>query len=168
MAGDILSQQATSAAFTITLTGLATSSTKVAGRESTAIATDANDYLDYIVSGNITTGTNPTISKTIDVYAYGVINDTPTYPVNITGTDAAASMASENQRNSALNIFHTIFVDSTSDRTYSIKPMAISPVFGGVLPTDIGLWVVHDTAVNLNATATNHTLQYTGVYARYT
>ena len=168
MAGDILAQQAASAAFTITLASLATSATKVVGRESTAIATDANDYLDYYIGGKITTGTSPTVSKTIDVYAYGAYHDTPTYPVNITGSDAGATMASENQRNSAVRLLHTIVVDATSDRTYSFGPVAVSPVFGGILPTDIGVWVTHDTAVNLNSTGSNHAINYTGVYARYT
>lgn len=168
MAGDILAQQAASAAFTITLTGLATSSSKIAGRESTAVATDTNDYLDYLIGGKITTGTSPTVSKTIDVWVYGATEDDPVYPVNITGSDAAASMASENQRNSALKLLHSIVVDSTSDRTYSFGPTGIAQLFGGGLPTDFGVWVVHDTAVNLNATASNHAIYHTGIYARYT
>lgn len=167
-AGDILHEWGSSAAYTITLTGLATSSTKVAGRESTAISHTTADALDYLVGGKITTGTSPTANKTIDVWLYGSIDDTPTYPVNITGSDAAATMASENQRNSALRLLEQIVVDNTSDRTYSFGPTGIAQFFGGALPKNHGLWVTHDTAVNLNATASNHALSYTPVYARYT
>jgi len=168
MAGNILADQAASAAFTITLTGLATSATKVAGRESTAVAVGANDYLDYLIGGKLTTGTSPTVSKSIDVWVYGAIEDDPIYPVNITGSDAAATMASENQRNSALKLLHTIVVDNTSDRPYSFGPSGIAQLFGGGLPTDFGVWVTHDTAVNLNATAANQAIYHTGIFARYT
>lgn len=168
MAGNILAQQAASGAFTITLASVATSSSKIVGPESTAIATDADDYLDYYVGGKITTGTSPTVSKTIDIYGYGAYHDTPTYPVKITGTASTVTFDSENQRNSALRLLHTIVVDANSDRTYSFGPVGVAAVFGGILPTDIGVWVTHDTAVNLNSTAGNHAINYTGVYARYT
>ena len=36
--------------------------------------------------------------------------------------------------------------------------------FGGVVPKNHGLFVTHDTAVNLNSTAGNHSFSYTGVY----
>lgn len=167
MAGNILQDHSSSSQWTITLTGLATSSTKVAGRESTAYAISGADDLNGGVGGKITTGTSPTAGKTIDIYMYGAYNDTPTYPVNITGSDAAATMDSENSRNSALRLLHTIQIDSTSSRTYSFGPFGWYSLFN-FQPTHVGLWVTHDTAVNLHATASNHALYRTGEFARYT
>lgn len=167
MAGDILSQYAASANFTCTLTGLGTSATKVAGRESTAIDNSSNEYLDVLVGGKLTVGTSPT-GGSIDIYAYGSYDDTPDYPVNITGSDAAATMASENQRNAAVRLLASIQSDTTSDRTYSFGPLSLAQAFGGELPKFYGLWVTHNTGVNLNATATNFQLSYTPVSARYT
>lgn len=167
-AGDILHEWGSSAAYTITLTSLATSSSKVAGRESTAISHTTADALDYLVGGKITTGTSPTASKTIDVWVYASIDDTPTYPDVFDGTDSAETVTSENVRNSALKLLASIVVDSTSDRVYWFGPTGIAQLFGGALPKNHGLFVVHDTAVNLNATASNHALSYTPVYARYT
>lgn len=167
-AGDILHEWGSSAAYTITLTGLGTSSTKVAGRESTAISHTTADALDYLVGGKITTGTSPTASKTIDVWLYASIDDTPTYPDVFDGTDSAETVTSENVRNSALKLLASMVVDNTSDRTYWFGPTGIAQLFGGALPKNHGLFVTHDTAVNLNATASNHALSYTPVYARYT
>lgn len=167
-AGDILHEWGSSAAYTITLTGLGTSSTKVAGRESTAISHTTADALDYLVGGKITTGTSPTASKTIDVWLYASIDDTPTYPDVFDGTDSAETVTSENVRNSALKLLASMVVDNTSDRTYWFGPTGIAQLFGGALPKNHGLFVTHDTAVNLNATAANHALSYTPVYARYT
>lgn len=168
MAGDILHEWGSSAAYTITLTGLATSSTKVAGRESTAISHTTADPLDYLVGGKITTGTTPTVSKTIDVWVYGSIDDTPTYPDVFDGTDSAETVTSENVRNSALKLLASMMVDATSDRSYWFGPSGIAQLFGGGLPKNHGLFVVHDTAVNLNATASNHAISYTPIFARYT
>lgn len=168
MAGDILHEWGSSAAYTITLTGLATSSTKVAGRESTAISHTTADPLDYLVGGKITTGTSPTSAKTIDVWVYASIDDTPTYPDVFDGTDSAETVTSENVRNSALKLLASMVVDNTSDRTYWFGPTGIAQLFGGGLPKNHGLFVTHDTAVNLNATASNHALSYTPIYARYT
>lgn len=167
-AGDILHEWGSSAAYTITLTSLASSSSKVAGRESTAISHTTADALDYLVGGKITTGTSPTAGKTIDVWVYGSIDDTPTYPDVFDGTDSAETVTSENVRNSALKLLASMVIDSTSDRTYWFGPTGIAQLFGGGLPKNHGLFVAHDTAVNLNATASNHAISYTPIYARYT
>lgn len=167
-AGDILHEWGSSAAYTITLTGLGTSSTKVAGRESTAISHTTADALDYLIGGKITTGTSPTAGKTLDVWVYGSIDDTPTYPDVFDGTDSAETVTSENVRNSALKLLASMVIDSTNDRTYWFGPTGIAQLFGGGLPKNHGLFVTHDTAVNLNATASNHALSYTPIYARYT
>lgn len=168
MAGDILHEWGASAAYTITLTSLATSASKVAGRESTAISHTTADPLDYLVGGKVTTGTSPTAGKTIDVWVYASIDDTPTYPDVFDGTDSAETATSENVRNSALKLLASMIVDATSDRTYWFGPTGIAQLFGGALPKNHGLFVVHDTGVNLNATAANHALSYTPVFARYT
>lgn len=167
MAGNILQEWVASGAFTITLTGLATSSTKVAGREGTALSLTSDDPLGVLIGGLLTPGTSPTVNTQLEVWMYASLNDTPTYPVNITGSNAAATMASENQRNSAVRLATSINIDSTSDRNYSFGPIDVVQLWGS-LPRNIGPWVTHNTAVNLNATAANQRIDYTATYARYT
>jgi hypothetical protein len=163
-AGDVTLKRGASAAMTITLASLATSATRVAGRESTAIPT-AEPAIDYQVGGKITTGTTPTVSTQIDIWVYGSVEDTPTYPDVLDGTDSDETFSSENMRNTAMRHLHTIVVDATSDRTYWFGPLSIAAVFGGQLPKHWGLFVTHSTAVNLNSTGGNHAIYYRPVYA---
>jgi hypothetical protein len=162
-AGDVKVQYGASAALTLTLASLATSSSRTTGRESTAVATTGT-VVDYLVGGKITTGTTPTVDKQIDVWVYAAVEDDPIYPDVFDGTDSAETVTSENVRNGALRLATSIRIDGTSDRTYWIAPFSVAQLFGGHLPTHWGVFVAHDTAVNLNATGGNHAIYYTPVY----
>ena len=154
-------------ALTITLASLASSSSLTTGRESTVVDNTSNKYLDYRVFGQITTGTTPTVNKTIAIYVYAptkVASSSYTYPVatttNLTGADAAATFEAE-QRN-MLRLGAAITVNATSNRAYTFS-FNIAPLFGGFVPLKWGLFVTHDTAVNLNSTAGNHWIHTTGL-----
>lgn len=162
---DIKPAYASSAAFTITLASLATSSTLVAGREGTAISNTSNLYDDYLIGGKVTTGTSPTVDTQIEVSVYGGYSDTPTYIDVLDGTDSAETFTSVNVKRSAVRIIERMFVDNTSDRTYGFGPVGVKQAFGGIMPKNFGPFVTHSTAVNLNSTGGNHEIVYTGVYA---
>ena len=156
-----------STALTLTLASLASSSSLTVGRESTVIDNTSSKYLDMRVFGQITTGTSPTTAKRIAIYVYAptkVVSGTFSYPVAtataLTGSDAAATFEAE-QRN-MLKRGAVITVNATSDRAYSFS-FNIAPLFGGWMPLKCGLWVVHETGVNLNSTAGNHWIHYTGM-----
>lgn len=162
---DVKEAYAASTTYTITLTSLATSSTLLAGREGTAVSNTTNKYLDYMVGGRITMGTvAPTADKTIEIWLYGSVDDTPTYPDTITGSDANASITSANVKKSALRLLERIFVDATASRVYWFGPVGIAQHFGGRIPKNHGLFVVQDSGQALHATGTNHVLSYTGLY----
>lgn len=163
---DIKTKYGSSAAFTIDLTSLASSATRVAGRESTAINNETTLALDYLIAGKIRGGTTPTVGKQIDIWAYASLNDTPAYPDVFDGTDSAETVTSENVRNSALRLIASITVDATTDRDYFFGPVGLAQVFGGVLPKNFGLFVTHDTVAALNATGSTHVLSYTPVLAQ--
>lgn len=165
---DVKLAYASSAAFTFTLASLATSSTRVAGAESTAIDNTTNKYLDYIVSGKVTTGTSPTDAKQIDLWVYASFNDTPLYPDSIDGTDSTETITSEGIRNGALVLVKSIATNNTSDRTYWFAPFSVAALFGGRMPKFFGLFLAHDTGVNLNSTGSNHAFYHTGVYETIT
>jgi len=155
-------------AITITLASLATSSTAVAGRESTVITNVTNMFVDAIVSGQVTVGTTPTTAKQINVYVYAplkVASSTFTYPIAtttaLTASDAAATF--EIDQLNQLRFAAGANVIATSDRAYSFAPFSVAQLFGGVMPLKWGLFVTHSTGVNLNATAGNHWFHYTGI-----
>lgn len=161
---DVKTAYGLSSAITITLAGLASSAGLTAGRASTVVDNATDKYLDFLVGGKITTGTSPTTAKSILVYVYGSVDDTPTYPDGITGSDAAKTMTSADVRNAGLVLAASVTTDNTSDRTYWVRPFSVANCFGGSLPKKWGVFVVHDTGVNLNATGSNHELTATPVY----
>lgn len=162
---DIKTAYASSAAYTITLGALATSSTLVAGRESTAISNTSNLYLDYLVGGKIQVGTTPTVSTTIEVWAYASSADAPTYPDVFDGTDSAETVTSAAIKMSALRLLASMACDATtSNRDYPFAATSLAAAHGGCVPKYHGLFVTHSTAVNLNSTDGNHVISYTPVY----
>ena len=158
---DIRTKYGTQATITITLASLADDNTNgTAGRASTAVVNATANDLDHIVSGKIRTGTSPTAGRNIEIWAYAQIDDTPTYPDSITGTDAAKTMTSANVLLGALRFVTALPVDATSNRDYFLAPTSIAQLFGGVLPKRWGLWILNRTGVALNATGANHSLVY--------
>jgi hypothetical protein len=156
---------ASSVAISITLASLASSSTRLAGRESAAVDNTANNDLDHLVHGKIRLGTSPTVSKLIEVWAVAPISiasGTPTWPDVFDGTDSDETVTSENVKNSMLRLVWSTLTDATSDRDYAIPPTSIAALFGE-LPPFWALFVTHDSGVNLNGTGSNHVLHYTRV-----
>ena len=154
---------ATSAALTITLASLATSATRVAGVESDTVDNSTNLYDEVLLSGKITTGTSPTVSKQIDVWVVAAMDGSSTWPDVFDGTNSAETWTSENVRNAGGQILLSILVDATSDRTYYFSNRSVAALFGGVVPQKFVVFVAHDTAVNLNATGSNHAITMQGV-----
>ena len=162
MADVKLNYQAASDA-TITLASLASDTNLLVGRESNAIDNSANLYLDYLISGKVTTGTSPTTARSIEVWAIGSWDGT-NWPDVFDGTDSAETITSANHKASICRFVASMSTDSTSDRTYHFGPVSMASVFGGTLPPKFVLFVVHNTAVNLNATASNHQIRIQPVY----
>lgn len=161
---DVKIAYGSSAALTITLAELATSATLVAGQESTAIDNTSNLYQDYLLAGKITTGTSPTVSKTIEVWVYASTDDTPTYPDDATGTNGAMESTTADIKSSSMALAASMTVSATNDVTYWFGAISVASLFGGVMPKHFGVFVVHDTAVNLHATGSNHAISVTPVY----
>lgn len=154
-----------SAAYTITLASLATSSTRLAGRESTALSNASNKYLDELVAGLVTVGTSPTANTYIEISVVGSLNDTPTYPDVFDGTDSDETITSAGIKAAITYPVALILVDATtSDRGYPFAPKGIRSFFGDALPTAHVLFASHNTGVNLNSTGGNHALYHTPVY----
>ena len=142
---------------TLTLTSLASDVNLLAGRQSTArdqIGTDL--AMDAIVGGTTMTGTSPTASRQIEIWAYGSWDGGTTYDDACTGTDGNLTLVTK----SLLQLLTIIPTNATSNKTYSWGPLNIAQAFGGVIPSKWGLWVVHNTGVALNATAGNHVFKY--------
>ena len=156
-------------ALTITLASLATSASLIVGRQSTIVSNTSTKYVDFLVSGQITVGTTPTVDKNILVYVFAPLKaagSTFSYPIAtttaLTESDGAATFEAY-QLNQLMLAPKPIQVIATSDRAYSVAPFSVAQLFGGVCPLKWGLFVTHNTGVNLNATAGNHWFHWTGI-----
>jgi hypothetical protein len=153
------------ATITISPASTASSSTFVAGRESTQIDNTTNLYVDALVQGLVTVGTTPTANTVINVYVWGSDTSLATTAIDVLdGTDSAETLTNVGILASALRLAASAYVTATtSDLAYPISTFSVAALFGGVMPRFWGLFVAHNTAVNLNATGGNHVFQYTGI-----
>ena len=149
---------------TIGVESTATSSDFTAGRESTEVDNSSNLFVDALVEGYISVGTTPTADTFIAVKAWG--SDTSlasTAKDVLDGTDSVETLTSEGVGAGFLKVIKTLHVDATtSDVKYYFGPVALTDLFGE-MPKYWGLFVSHNTGVNLNSTAGNHVINYTGI-----
>jgi hypothetical protein len=152
MANEIKDKYGSSTALTITLASLATSTAGV-GRQSTIVDNSTTKYQDVLVYVKITQGTSPTGSRRAYVY---LIRDDGN-ATNHRSDGAGASDAGITIRNSMLlGILPNNAAPSSNDVLYGEflinRP---GPMWG--------IAIVHDTAVNLNSTESNHWVRYVGL-----
>ena len=142
---------------TITLASLASDTNLVAGREGTAVSHEDAE-IDSLVGGKVTTGTSPTASRQIEVWAYGSYDGT-SYSGGASGSDANLTP----QEKTLLRLLTIIPTVNTSNQPYTWGPFSMAQAFGGSLPRKTGVFIVHNTGVNLNSTAGNHEVKRTPI-----
>lgn len=132
------------------LNSLASDTSLVAGASSSGVDNGASaTLLDLGLTGKIQTGTSPTVSKEIDIWAWSTVDDTPQYPDVINGLDSLKTVTSTNVLSNAMSWVTSITNDSNSNRNYPVKSTSLEAIFGGFVPRYWGLWVVQNTGVNL-------------------
>lgn len=144
----------TSAPFVVTnLASLATDTNLLAGWQSAFVDNATNLSDDELITGVIKAGSSaPTVNTTIEVWVYATLDDTPTYPDTITGSQGAVTLTSTNTKNSGLALAAVIVVDATANRLYALKPTSVASLFGGNMPKRWGVYITHNTAVALGTT----------------
>lgn len=159
---------AASAGYTITLTGLASSSTLLVGREGTGVSNASNKYIDELVAARIhvNEASAVTASTYIELHVVGSLDDTPTYPDVFDGTDSGETIQSAGTKAAICRLVGAALVDATTTNLpYWIAPLGIRQLFGDALPPAHVPFVVHNTGQALGATAANHYVKHTPVYA---
>jgi hypothetical protein len=153
-------------AITMDLANLASSSTWVAGRESTEIDNTTNKFVDALVSGSISVGTTPTTNTVINIFVWGADTAPSTTAIDvIDGTDSAETITNTGVLYSMFRLGAAINVlANTSDIAYPVAPFSIAQLFGGVMPKYWGLYVSHNTGVALRNTSVNtNSFEYVGI-----
>lgn len=142
------------------LTSLASSSTFLAGYEWFVIDNSTELALDYHVQGNIMVGTTPTANTEIRVYCVAS-SDGSTWPDVFDGTPSAETVTNAGVASNCLKLAAVIQVSATTSNVAMPFQFSVASVFGGFVPKKVAVFVAHNTGVNLNSTAGNHTYLYT-------
>jgi hypothetical protein len=165
--GTLTATYAANVTFTISLaTGpLASSSTLVAGRQSTSIDLSTLNYEEVLISGKISTGTGPTAGY-IEAWWIPQLTD-GSWPDTFTSTDANITVSSREELASYGFNLASIVTNSTANHAYNFTS-SLRKASGMSRISKIGcIWVVHSTVATLNGTAGNHSIGYMGVTAGY-
>lgn len=158
-----------SSAPTFTLASLASSSSLTVGRCSAAIDNSANLDELLLCTGQLTTGTSPTASKSIELWVFGELAD-GTWPdlftAAYTGSDGGFTIRSRDillagaRRVAWIN---TGTSGNTSNVPYTFAPRDLAELLDGAV-RKAGLFAVHDTGAALNSTAGNHAINIKTYY----
>lgn len=162
MPNSILKKYGSKTTITAAVASLASDTNLLAGIESSIIDNSTDGFDDILLSGKITTGTSPTASRQIEVWA--VAWDGANWPDVFDGTSSAETITSSDIKTAICKPVAILATNNTSDRTYHFTGASLREAFRGELPSKIVLFIVHNTGVNLNATAGNHEFSYVGVY----
>lgn len=128
------------------LASLASSSGLTAGAESGAVSNTTTLAVDYLVAGKLKVGaSNMTANTTAEVWVYAEIEDTPTYPDVFDGTDSAETVTNRNVLFAACRLAAVVtFAGTDANVTYPVAPFSLAQLFGGNVPRNWGLFVVHN------------------------
>ena len=162
MPNSILKKYGSKTTLTAAVASLASDTNLLAGIESSVIDNTTDGFDDIILSGKVTTGTSPTASRQIEVWA--VAWDGANWPDVLDGTTSGETITSSDIKNSICKAVAIMSTNATSDRVYHFTGVSLRWAFGGELPSKVVLFIVHNTGVALNSTAGNHEFSYVGVY----
>ena len=162
MPNSILKKYGSKTTLTAAVASLASDTNLLAGIESSVIDNTTDGFDDILLSGKSTTGTSPTASRQIEVWA--VAWDGVNWPDVFDGTTSGETITSSDIKNSICKPVAIMSTNATSDRTYHFTGVSLRTAFSGELPSKVVLFVVHNTGVALNATAGNHEFSYVGTY----
>lgn len=166
MATATVNYSGTGTTITMDLANLASSSTFVAGRESSEIDNTSSKYIDAEVFGNISVGTTPTINTQINVYVWGNNVSLATTAIDVLdGTDSAETLTNTGVLASCALLTTLSVLATTSDIAYPIICKSVIGKLGlAALPPFWGLFVSHNTGVNLRNNSVNtNSLRFVGV-----
>lgn len=133
---------------TLDISSLGTSSTFVAGRESTEVDNTTTKYVDALVRVKGITGhasTAPAVGQTIAVYVWGSDVSLATTPIDtLDGVDSAETVALATVQSGLRLAGVAVVAVATAGLVYYIPQFSIAALFGGVMPKFWGLFLSHN------------------------
>jgi len=153
-------------AISMDLSSLATSSTFLAGVESTEIDNTTNKYVDALVNVKGITAhasTVTTAGQMIVVYAWGADTSLASTAIDVLdGTTSAETLAHAGVLNALRFAAAATVVTTTAGLVYYIQPFTVASLFGGVMPKYWGLFAAHNHTGALGA-SNNSLFSFNGI-----
>lgn len=144
------------------LNSLASDSSLLAGASALAVDNGASSVpLEIAISGVIKNNSTAPDANDCDIYTYAALDDVPTYPDTMDGTDSAKTVTTYKILNSGFKLLKALQISATGSQINPIAPVALSTLYG-VMPRYWSIWVVHNCTQALNASG--HKITYKGVY----
>jgi hypothetical protein len=135
-------------AITFDISSLGSSSTFVAGRESTQVDNTSTMYDDALVNVRPITGhasTAPTVGQMISLYCWGADTSLGTNAIDVLdGTDSAETLSHVAVLNSLRWVASPAVTVASAGLVYPIMPFSVASLFGGVMPKFWGLFLAHN------------------------
>lgn len=150
---------------TITLASLASDTNLLVGRQSTEVVNTTTKFIDFLISGRITTGTSPT-GGTIEVWAVAAFDTLgTTYPDTVTNAgDLVRTWTNSVIKNSAAKLIYSVSPTTVNNISYPWSGISIAGLYNGTCPPRFVVYVTQSTGVALNSTASNHLIRLQPVY----
>lgn len=153
-------------AITFDISSLATSSSLLAGRESTQVDASAGTYNDFLVNVDTILGhatTAPAVGQYIGLWVWGADTSLATTPIDVLdGTDSAETLSHAAILNSLKFVAAPTVTVATAGLSYYIPPFTIASLFRGVPPKFWGLFLAHNHTGAL-AAAQSGLFSYNGI-----
>ena len=141
-AGDIKKAFIASSDLTVTnLHSLASSAAYNAGWESATIDHSSDLALDDRLTFRFATHASNRQAGAIRIYLFQPLDDTPTWPDTMDGTESAETWTDEEERDSACILAKEITVDNTASAIYDTIVPSVAAVFGGNMPQKYGIYI---------------------------
>lgn len=136
------------------LASLASSSTFVAGAESTLYDNSSNLDFDVKLAGAVRVGTSPDANSQIQVWVVAEQKDA-VWPDVFDGTDSAETVTNA-QVLEGCGVLAKIInvVATTSNVSYHFEVGSVAALFGGIMPRKFVVFVTHNCTAALHATQT--------------
>lgn len=165
--GNLILKYGTPGTYTCSMNALASDANLLVGRQSTVVDNTSVLADDYLISGRNKVGTSPTAAKQIEHWAFGDVDNAGTYLGAFTATDAGRTIRTANQKPMIMRNIATMLEDTNATGDlWEYWNVSLKSVLGYV-PGHHGIWVVHNTGVNLDASA-GGTIWYIPVFWQYT
>lgn len=166
-AGDVKKAFVASATLAVTaLHSLAASATFIGGWESNRINHSTDLVLDDKIGLHLVTHASNRQAGTIRVYIVPALDDTPTWPDLMDGTESADAWTDTEERDAGAILAREIAVDATASAVYDLTVDSVKAVCGGNMPRDYVIFITGDAATTTAAqlAAAGSTVKVTSSY----